>query len=289
MNANMIDKNFASALGSMAEQDSRVVDRLARVDLPEKHPNAPGACIGVLGISSGTGATSLSYALAEAIANKVVMLDISLPHGNFSQRDFDVLGLDKRFDDASYASFYSLLDTGKPLQNLENLYNKVNWQVRAPKEDHLIDLADIYRIRNAFSQNNIICDIQSSFFYEQLLLHQDKSRQLLGFLFDFSLLICVVDPFPARLIAGVDIFSFIQYFKQKGGNVLFVVNKENSGINKKELVKYLKTKDYISLGTLPSSEIYEASYNCKTLANAFAKNKETRLGFNQLLKAISFF
>ena len=76
-------------------------------------------------------------------------------------------------------------------------------------------------------------------------------------------LVCVIDPLPSKLLGGTDEITLAKTCALKRGNVIWILNKYNDGINTKELRAFLRIKDARKIPYLDARHFYCAQYNCR--------------------------
>ena len=77
---------------------------------------------------------------------------------------------------------------------------------------------------------------------------------------DVDLLICVLDPLPSKLKEGAPRFAAL-----KNMNVpqLWLINRDNPGVNHRQLERFLEIRPDFSQEALPYESICRAEYNCE--------------------------
>ena len=224
--------------------------------------------IGVIGMGNGAGATFIATALAKHLSldkdKQVAFVDVNF--GNNQRMTFDALGMDKRFVEREFHDFFQLADTGAKIKGVYNIDEKINWALQVPLylrktnclEGKLNEYGEVslLRVINSISGNMIICDFD--------VQYQDKnSNSMVEILKDMDVIVLVVDPLPSRMIGGYKVMGIIKMLKMKGKNIITVINKNNTGVIKKELYAFTKLKNPIIIPYVNQELIYAAEYNCK--------------------------
>lgn len=80
-----------------------------------------------------------------------------------------------------------------------------------------------------------------------------------------DVLVCVVDPLPARVLAGLARHHYLraeQKERESRGehSLLWVMNKENPAVDRRELERFLKIRFDAALPLLPTEFFYQAAY-----------------------------
>ena len=213
--------------------------------------------IGVVGMSGGAGATFISTSLAKALScrkdRKATLLEVS--NCAFKKRPllYDSLGFDKRFRTRGFTRYYYEIRQDRGVRGKSNPEDRINWGLITPDDVRdEIELTPIETVRliNNIPGDLIICDISDCGNAENYLPDMDH-------------VVFVIDPMPSHMIAGYPLMREIKRLEHKGKNVVWIVNKYNSGINKRELHDFLKLKEYYKIPFISESNFYGAEYNCK--------------------------
>ena len=73
-------------------------------------------------------------------------------------------------------------------------------------------------------------------------------------------IIFIIDPKPDRLISGK---AFLEEIKKIEPQKIYVINKDNSGVNRPEVKRFLNVKKTVSVPQVYREYIYKAEYACK--------------------------
>ena len=218
--------------------------------------------VGVTGIGAGAGATFTAMGLAfkmGEMTSGVTYLE-GQPHRKESVSPYRLLALDRDFRRTAEKN-------GHRAGRL-NLYKKVNWQIHRPEE-----------AKSAASGTFEGKDEQHS--------HREKAmptdirqlttnyRQLPGriiivdnpiFFDELDLVVAVIDPFPPRISAGLESYKKIREVAAKGGpqhrDVIWLINKSDEGMARRETERFLKLKFDFEQRLLPEEGFYKAAYSC---------------------------
>ena len=281
---------------------NRIFERrgIAARDVGKKEVVKERIKIGVVGCSRGAGAsfvaTSLAYYIAQHTERKAAYVQVE----DGKHDVYDALGMDKRFIGREFADFYALLAEGKKIKDKENIDEHINWALRIPDEckfasnkkctdvyksilkdtgkSHSVNRTyraykdykangaynlsvDMYRdtvklpeivyqrLINNIAGDVVICDFGS-----------DEKRELYS---DMDEIICVIDPMPSKLLGASEIISYIKSMQLKGQNVIYIINKDNPGVNRRELADFLRIRDTYTIPFIDASLIYSSQYNCE--------------------------
>lgn len=214
--------------------------------------------IGVVGIAPGVGtsviATSLAKELSRNKKKRVAYAEIS----NDENKTFlyDSLGMDKRFAGRKFFDFHRAVTDGVHINDQINLDEKINWALRLPSmaknvEQSLgLNSMQTCRLINHLCGDIIVCDISWDEMIDDVLLEMDY-------------LVAVVDPMPSKLIFGYDHLCVLKRSESLGRKTIWVVNKYNEGVNKREFLEFTKLKKEIYIPYVQQEYFYNAEYNCK--------------------------
>jgi len=242
-------------------------DKLVRVIEKQK--------IGVVGMSECAGvtltATSIAKALSRLEDRNVTFLEVGGLRGKRSLI-YDAAGMDKRFKTREFTRFYRDIKNGENIRGKSNPDEGVNWCLITPEDvKDEIELTPIENVRliNNISGDIIVCDISNC----------DNSAD---YLLDMDTAVFVIDPMPSRMISGYPFMREVKRIEYKGKKVIWVINKYNPGINKRELRDFLKLKEYYKIPFIAAENFYSAEYNCKIPY----ENKDIRVGLEEFISGI---
>lgn len=235
--------------------------------------------IGVVPASQGAGATFVATSLAKFLSEepevKISYIDVSEGREKGERFTYDALGMDKRFAGRRFDDFFEPAPEGKTLRGKINLDEGINWVLRLPKSDKNIKpelMGHLKRINNA-PGDIILCDFQI----------QENLMELLA---EMDVLLIVVDPLPSSLLGGMDITAALQKLEETGKQVIWIVNKMNPGIHKRELLKFLKKRDYVYLPAVGLELIYAAEYACMIPAGNRSIRQEIQHPFEKIIEIL---
>ena len=213
--------------------------------------------IGVAGMSSGAGVTLAATSLAKILScieeRKVTLLEVCDCFNEKRTLIYDSIGFDKRFKAREFVRFYSEIKHGGSIRGKSNLDERINWGLITPEDirDELeATPIELIRLINNISGDLIICDISGC-------------RNTVDYLLDMDLVIFVIDPMPSFMLAGYPFMREVKRLEYNGKKVIWLINKFNSGINKRELQNFLKLKEYFKIPLITGDSFYSAEYNCK--------------------------
>ncbi|MCL1983500.1 MAG: hypothetical protein FWG53_10520 [Clostridiales bacterium] len=213
--------------------------------------------IGVVGMSSGSGATFVATTLAKMLSHKdgrkVTFLEICDCAGKAGALTYDAIGFDKRFKTREFVRFYSEVKNGNNIRGRSNPDEQINWGLVTPedaKDEIELTPIEMVRLINNVSGDLIVCDVSAQ-------------GNALDYLIDMDYVIFVIDPMPSGMIAGYPFMREVRRLEFRGKKVIWVVNKHNPGINKRDLQNFLKLKEHYKIPLMPAEHFYNAQYNCR--------------------------
>jgi len=219
--------------------------------------------IGIVPLCQGAGATLVATSTGKLLSGnkdiKVSFVEIVKEKDVGSKYTYDSLGIDKRFAGRNFKDLFQLNLMGETTRGITNIDDGINWILHKPKvkmagnnkiqELNAVRNSDNLRIINNAAGDIIICDFE---------IHS----QMMELLSDMDVLIVVIDPMPSSLLAGFQMLAYCKSLEEKGRRIFWVVNKDNGGINKRELHQFLKLKELYYIPLIKGDELYSAEYNC---------------------------
>lgn len=203
-----------------------------------------------MGISPGAGASFLSLCLAKYFANTQVFRPVVIELDKSSI--FDAAGLDRHFAGRDYFFFYEAVKEGKSVKGKQNFHEGINWVVRSPAELNLsLDVEEKLRLINQVQGDLIFCDCS--------VAHEENYRLLAH----MDVVLVIIDPLPSKLLPGYTALCEMKSREMQTENVIYVVNKDNGGVNRREMMNFLRLKKMIRFPLIPLEHIYRAEYLCK--------------------------
>ena len=213
--------------------------------------------IGVVGMSKGAGATLVATSLAKMLSRiegrRVAYLEVCGCASEKGTLAYDAIGIDKRFKTREFMRFYSEVQKGNSVKGRGNPDERINWGLITPedvKEEIKLSPLEMMRLVNNISGDLIVCDISGC---------EDVGIYLI----DMDFVIFVIDPMPSGMIAGYPLLREAKRLEFKGKKTIWVLNKINAGINKRDMHAFLKLKTHYKIPMMPSELFYSAEYNCK--------------------------
>ena len=79
---------------------------------------------------------------------------------------------------------------------------------------------------------------------------------------EMDIIVAVIDPLPSLLIDGAANIGELREMKRE---VLWILNRDNKGVNRREMKRYLGFMPEFSQEEIPREIIARAEYNCEKL------------------------
>jgi hypothetical protein len=240
----------------------RILSREA--SLPEKYADMDKLKVGIVGISAGAGVSFLAGCLARYLANTGIHSPAVIELGGGSL--YDSFGMDKRFAGRTWFGFYKALAEGRSIRGVRNMDEGINWILKAPEEGK-ISLAFEQKLRliSHAKGDVILCDLSGE---------EKPDFELMRSL---DQLIAVVDPMPSKMLEGHQNLCNIKMLDTEKKGMIFVINKMNRGVNRRQMLDFLKIRKPVILPLVSPESVYTAEYNCK-IPYTLAEVKNTLRG-----------
>lgn len=206
--------------------------------------------VGMIGISPGSGVSFLTGCLARYLANarKYSPAVVELGKGSL----FDSFGMDKRFAGRSWFRFYLALTDNRSIRGMHNMDEGINWILRSPGEEKIsLSFAQKLRLTGQAGGNVILCDFSGT---------EDPDFQLLR---SMDQIIAVIDPMPSKMLAGYQALCSLKELEVGGNGITYVISKMNKGVNRRQMLDFLRLRNPVFLPLVDPESIYTAEYNCK--------------------------
>ena len=201
--------------------------------------------IGLTGLTPGAGVSFLTACLAGYLAEKEGRTPAVAELGDGGL--YDSLGMERRFIYREYRSFLRAATGSVNLHSLSNMEEGVNWALKTPAEQsERPGYREALRLIYGISGDAVLFDFSG---------RNDEEGWLL--LKEMDVILGVVDPMPARLLAGR---STLERWKLSGLPVRILVNKDNRGVDRKELQRFLKIRGPETIPYLDPRYLYSVQY-----------------------------
>ena len=166
---------------------------------------------------------------------------------------YEEVAMDKRFQHRQFHDVYRILTENGRLQNCENREAGILWRLPTPancKEN--LQLTPWQQSRLIASGREEVC-----------IFDLEADYSWLDYLMDMDALFVVVDPLPSKLIRSRERFRALKKLELNGCPVIWIVNRHNEGVDKKQVKQYLQSKNVLWLNSIDSKEIYCDEYFCR--------------------------
>lgn len=227
-----------------------------------------GQCVGTTFVAS-----SLAFFFKEKV-NSVTFCQCSQP-SRARRLLYDEVAMEQRFSNRPFTDFYRLIVNDQRLWGKKNLEEEINWILPMPcdckEELHL----------NEAQRNRLIHSARGDICVFDLEAHRDWNV----FLQDMDMVVVVVDPMPSGLIQSTRRFTFLKQLELSGTNTLWLVNKMNSGVSRRQVIGYLRNNKLLWMDQIEPALIYADEYACRF----HWKNKEVRCRFMDIFTKVSQF
>lgn len=257
----------------------RLDRRVVKEQIP-KSQNSVGINrkIGVVSIARGCGATTIAYAATEHFAqmyninskkkklkNKCAVSFVEINSSKeLTGFSYDKIGIEQRFAGREFISFAKLIDEGKPIAGLYNISDGINWVLNVPGREAVNPAGYIRLIENIDTVVKI-CDIVPFGDDGAPVKNTQNMEAFKSILATMHKIICVIDPLPSKLLAGIPVFEMIRMAEANGIPVTYVINKMNKGVNMREIRKFLNINEFCFMQTIDNELIYSAEFECRSI------------------------
>lgn len=233
-----------AAFFRMERNLSREAERLENLSSIEKLK------IGIVGIGEGAGVSFVTLCLARFLANTRKARPAVVELGKSSI--YDSIGMDKHFAGREFFQFYKALEEGRSVRGKKNMDEGINWIVRSPGEFSL-DFSFERKLQLVDGATGTVVLFDLSGNCEELPSYFPFMDQV----------IAVIDPLPSKMLKGYRMLCSVKSYEASGGDVVYVINRDNKGVNHREMRDYLKVRELCSIPMVGQESIYTAEYNCK--------------------------
>ncbi|MFR7989231.1 MAG: hypothetical protein ACLU5F_01405 [Anaerovoracaceae bacterium] len=161
--------------------------------------------------------------------------------------------MDKRFLNRQFIDVYQRIREGRPVRGTKNLEKGINWILPTPQNcENEMELSGEEKSRLIQSARGQVCifDIEAENRWDHLLSVMD-------------MLVVVVDPLPSKLIRSSRRFKLLKQIELAGCPVVWIVNRTNRGISRRQVAGYLKTKEVTWINEFPAEWIYSDEFSCR--------------------------
>lgn len=207
--------------------------------------------VGVLSLGEGCGATFFALNLAQELESRGMSTAfLELPeHREGKSLIYHMMDMDRRLGLKRYRSVMGEAENNREIKARQNIEAGINWALVHPEESmRNIGLSTVQeaRVIHNLSGDYIICDMGCRY---------RESR-----IAEMDMLFCIIDPMPSKLIAAREMYHNLVKGEKK---IVWVLNKDNGGIQRKCFYDYMKVKGHERIPMLDPELFYKAEYNCR--------------------------
>ncbi|MGC2872421.1 hypothetical protein ACPW7J_10570 [Ihubacter sp. rT4E-8] len=211
--------------------------------------------IGVTGLGRSVGTTFVASSLAFYLQSKGKTLTFCQCLHPKEGRSllYDEAAMDQRFSNRKFEDIYIRLAENAPVRGIVNMEKGIHWILPTPEDREKgvrLDEQQRMRLINCARGNIAMFDLSA----------EDEWNSLLP---DMDFIVAVCDPLPSRLIACTERFKLLKRLELSGRTVVWVCNKVNNGISRRQIASYLKTKDIIWVPGFDPALIYADEFVCR--------------------------
>lgn len=231
--------------------------------------------IGVFSFIKTSGTSFMATSIAKYLADqsKKSVAYVELKHDADDEGLlYEALGMDQRFASREFISFYSEIRERKYIKKIKNIEAGINWAIRMPKDRALgviLTPVEEARLLHNICGDWVVCDFGSRYY--------DESME------EMDIIIGVIDPMPASLLASKNLLQQFRIEELGGRQLLWVINKYNPGINHKLLKRFLRIKNPVTIPLIPAEWFYIAQYQCRIPFEQEEIKKETYSAIEELV------
>ena len=211
--------------------------------------------IGVTGLGQGVGTTFVATALAFYFRDQGYSVSFTecLQPKDCSSLYYDQVAMDKRFAHRTFQDIYQKIQEEEPVHSVKNKEAGILWRLPTPdncKDKLILTSRQQARLLGAGREEVCIFDMEADYSWDD-------------FLMDMDVIFVVTDPLPSKMIRSRDRYRPLKKMELSGCRVIWIVNKTNAGVDKKQVKQYLKSDHIFWLEAFDDSWIYEDEYLCR--------------------------
>jgi MinD-like ATPase involved in chromosome partitioning or flagellar assembly len=160
--------------------------------------------------------------------------------------------MDRRFAGRPYFRFFRGLSENQSIRGMRNMDEGINWVLRSPEEREVsLSFEQKLRLTGRVTGDVIFCDLSGG---------ADPKLQLLQ---SMDRVIAVVDPLPSAMLEGYRTLCRLKTLDTGGCDTIYAINKMNNGVNRRQMLDFLKIKNPVLIPLVSPEHVYTAEYNCK--------------------------
>lgn len=243
--------NFVEASDSKSSEKSFEKEKIEYI---EKIAFFKTKTVAIVGATESSGSTFLTLNLASYISSFGIDVGIfELPQ---SVGIYDLLGFNEAFDNPmDFPSLHHSMDFNGTIEpyaknNISFVVPNPNKEVISSKDWNQIKT---YKLMTACKNSAVnLIDLGR---FDADVINQNIDL--------FDTLIFVIDPYPQSLVKCEKVLSQLKAIKDRGLQVINVMNKWNGDIDKKVVLEFLEIKPLTYIPVVDLKTLYKSYYNCE--------------------------
>jgi hypothetical protein len=250
-----IDLNPAVKVRYIEKQVPKIVEKKIYTGLEKK-------LIVVSGLSRCAGSTTLTLSIAKYLSNMGILSSVIEPP-LASPVIFNWMGIEDRLDksmDNGSGDFYSypheIYSSRRIKSKAGYVFDGTAWIVPDDRREKISRWEYENMVKLIYSSNSCpitLIDVGAN-------LEHESVEPLLS---NVDLILTVIDPFPTGFSVSRSKFKNLLRLKDSGYPLNFIINKWNSGIEKKEFLDFIKVEPVAFLPAIDTALLYRANYECR--------------------------
>ena len=211
--------------------------------------------IGVTGLGQGVGTTFVATALAFYFRDQGYSVSFTecLHPAGCSSLYFDQVAMDKQFQHRQFEDIYQKLEADMPVYPAKNKEDGIVWYLPTPdncKDKLTLTSRQQNRLVGTAREEVCIFDMAADYSWDDYLL-------------DMDVIFVVADPLPSKMIRSRERYRTLKKIELSGCKMVWVVNKTNQGVDRKQVKSYLKSENLFWLEAFDAGIVYEDEYRCR--------------------------
>jgi hypothetical protein len=247
------DLNTACRVRYIEKPTTKVVEKKIYTGLEKK-------LIIVSGLTRCAGSTTITLSLAKYLSNLGILSSVIEPP-IASPTIFNWVGIEERLErngkdgDSDFYSYPHEISCGNRIRNkAEYVFDNISWIVPDDRKEQIKKWEHNQMLQLVYASGTTpitLIDIGGSLFHEAV-------KPLLSIV---DLVLVVIDPFPTSCKIESGKLTELLKLKGEGCPVNFIINKWNSGIDKKEFLDFIGVKPLAFIPAIDLAILYKA--NCQ--------------------------
>ncbi|MCI5686943.1 MAG: hypothetical protein MR303_00370 [Emergencia sp.] len=211
--------------------------------------------IGVTGLGQSVGTTFVAASLAfyfAGMGNSVTFTQCLTPD-RCNGLLYDSVAMDQRFANRAFHDVYRLILEDKPVRGKKNMEQGINWILPTPwiwQQGKNLDSGQRARLIQCARGEICIFDFAAEAEWDCYLADMDR-------------LLVVTDPMPSKLIRNKERFQRLKALELSGVVTDWIVNRNNSGISRRQIASYLKSRKLLWIPQFAPELFYADEFACR--------------------------